>query len=247
MLNEKLCKKLLEVILDIEIYRIEYPEEQKAIDISADAKSVRLDVYVKDDKNTIYNVEMQVTDPKNLPKRSRYYQGMIDLNLIEKGADYNELSKSFIIFICLSDIFKRNRHIYTFKNICVEDKELELCDETVKVFLNPNSDRDDVDEELKNFLLYIAGGQPADDFTNELEDEVKKVKENKNWRREYMTLIMRDKENIQKGIKEGIELEKRTTVIKMLKKGFDMDIISELSGLSHEEIEKLREECLAEI
>ena len=125
----------------------------------------------------------------------------------------------------------------------VEDKELELCDETVKEFLNPNSDRDDVDEELRNFLLYIAGGQPADDFTNELEDEVKKVKENKNWRREYMTLMMRDKENIQKGIKEGIELEKRTTVIKMLKKGFDMELISELSGLSHEEIEKLREEC----
>ena len=114
---------------------------------------------------------------------------------------------------------------------------------TVKVFLNPNSDRDDVDEELRNFLLYIAGGRPADDFTNELEDEVKKVKENKNWRREYMTLMMRDKENIQKGIKEGIELEKRTTVIKMLKKGFDMELISELSGLSYEEIEKLREEC----
>ena len=103
--------------------------------------------------------------------------------------------------------------------------------------------------------MYIAGGQPADDFTNELEDEVKKVKENKNWRREYMTLMMRDKENIQKGIElgrnegiklgrsEGIELEKRTTVIKMLKKGFDMELISELSGLSHEEIEKLREEC----
>ena len=81
MRNRKLCKQLLEVILDVAIEHIEYLEEQKTIDHTVDAKSVRLDVYVKDDKHTIYNVEMQTSNPKNLPKRSRYYQGMIDLNL----------------------------------------------------------------------------------------------------------------------------------------------------------------------
>ena len=29
-------------------------------------------------------------------------QGMIDLNLIEKGAKYSKLKKTFIIFICLN-------------------------------------------------------------------------------------------------------------------------------------------------
>ena len=86
----------MEVILDIEIERIEYPEEQKVIDILTDARSVRLDVYIKDNKNTIYNVEMQTTNPRNLPKRSRYYQGMIDLNLIEKGENFNKLNKSYM-------------------------------------------------------------------------------------------------------------------------------------------------------
>ena len=61
-----------------------------------DARSVRLDVYIKDNKNTIYNVEMQTTNPRNLPKRSRYYQGMIDLNLIEKGENFNKLNKSYM-------------------------------------------------------------------------------------------------------------------------------------------------------
>ena len=123
MRNQKLCKKLLEVILNVKIDKIEYCEEQKTIDITKDAKSIRLDVYVRDGRDTIYNVEMQTVDTKNLPKRSRYYQGLIDLNLIEKGEVYNKLNKSYVIFICMSDVFKKGRHIYTFENICIEEKQ----------------------------------------------------------------------------------------------------------------------------
>ena len=99
MRNQELCKKLLETILRVPIKKIEYPEEQKVIDITKDSKSVRLDVYVNDDAGTVYDVEMQTTSSKDLPKRSRYYQGMIDLNQIEKGAFYRDLNKSFVIFI----------------------------------------------------------------------------------------------------------------------------------------------------
>ena len=62
----------------MEIDHIEYPELQKSIDLDYDAKGVRLDVYVKDGNNTVYNIEMQAIDTKELPKRSRYYQSMTD-------------------------------------------------------------------------------------------------------------------------------------------------------------------------
>lgn len=75
----------LERILAIKISRIEYPKSQETIDITADAKSVRLDIYVEDGKETVYNIEMQTTENRYLPKRTRYYQGMIDLNILEKG------------------------------------------------------------------------------------------------------------------------------------------------------------------
>ena len=68
MRNPELCKGLLERLLDIQIDHIEYPEEQKVIDISKDSKSVRLDVYLKDEKGTVYNVEIQTTSNRNLPK-----------------------------------------------------------------------------------------------------------------------------------------------------------------------------------
>lgn len=80
MQNPELCKELLRRILpDLNIDRIEYPELQKAIKPDMDARSVRLDVYVKDNKSTVYDIEMQVSDTKELPERNRYYQGMIDL------------------------------------------------------------------------------------------------------------------------------------------------------------------------
>lgn len=121
MRNPKYCKPFLETILRIKISHIEYPKSQETIDIMADAKSVRLDVYVEDDKNTVYNIEMQTTLKDNLPKRMRYYQGMIDLNILEKGENYKNLKKSFVIFICTFDLFGLGRHVYTFENRCIED------------------------------------------------------------------------------------------------------------------------------
>ena len=84
MRDKEICKKLLERLLQTKIRDIVYLEEQKAIDIEKDAKSVRLDVYIEEG-NRVFNLEMQTTNKRNLPKRSRYYQGMIDLNTIEKG------------------------------------------------------------------------------------------------------------------------------------------------------------------
>ena len=48
------CKPLLEYILGIKIARIEYAEKQKTIDLSYDAKGVRLDLNVIDDKGIVY-------------------------------------------------------------------------------------------------------------------------------------------------------------------------------------------------
>ena len=106
MQDAELCKELLQRILpDLKIAQIVYPELQKTINLDFDAKSIRLDVYVKDEKGTVYDIEMQIIDTKELPKRTRYYQSMIDLQLIDKGEHYNKLKPCFIIFICPFDPF----------------------------------------------------------------------------------------------------------------------------------------------
>ena len=182
MQNPKLCKALLECILNIKIVAPMYKEWP-------------VYVYIEDEFDTIYNIEMQTTNKKNLPKRMRYYQGIIDINIIDKGEDYNKLKKSYVIFICDYDEFGMGRHIYTFENTCIQEPALKLNDDTVKIILNTKGTMDDVSDEVKELLHYIGGDKPSSTLTKLLDEEVNNVKSNKKWRREFMTLLMRDNEN----------------------------------------------------
>ena len=208
MRDKEICRETLEILLDKKIGEIIYIDDQKTIDINYDAKSVRLDVYVEDE-NRIYNIEMQVVNKKELAKRSRYYQGMIDLNAIEKGEIYRDLKESIVIFICKFDLFGEGLSKYTFENICNENKELYLKDGTSKVFFNTKDYYKERSEDAKSFLEYIEKETTSENnFVKKLEQKIRNIKENKEWRAEYMTLLMREQEiardNFEKGMAEGV-------------------------------------------
>ena len=153
--NLDLCKELLELILKVKIKKVVLADKEKTLDVTPDGKSVRFDVYVEDAAGTVYDIEMQVTAKRNLPKRSRYYQSMIDLNSISKGAKYNDLRKSYVIFICMFDPFGKDLPIYTFRNKCVEEPKLELGDDTAKVFINPYGNAKILSSGLKSCFDYL--------------------------------------------------------------------------------------------
>ncbi len=200
--NEDLSKELLELILDVRVRKVVCVSRQKPIDITTDGKGVRFDVYVEDKANTVYDIEMQAVLKKDIPKRSRYYQGMIDLNLIEKGAKYSDLKRSFVIFICLTDPFKRNLPVYRFANRCDKLSELELNDEAYKVFVNAACTTEDISVELKAFFEYLCKGKVQSEFVRRIESQVDKARKHEEWRIEYMTLFMRDMEKKEEGMLE---------------------------------------------
>ena len=149
---------------------------------------------------------MQVVNKKDLSKRSRYYQSMIDLNAIEKGEIYRDLKESIVIFICKFDPFGEGLSKYTFENICNENKELYLKDGTSKVFFNTKDYYKERSEDAKSFLEYIEKETTSENnFVKKLEQKIKNIKENKVWRAEFMTLLMREQENQkQKELEEKI-------------------------------------------
>jgi predicted transposase/invertase (TIGR01784 family) len=239
MRNPKFCKPFLERILGIKISRIEYPKSQETIDISADAKSVRLDIYVEDGKETVYNIEMQTTENRNLPKRTRYYQGMIDLNILEKGDNYKDLKRSFVIFVCTFDLFGEGRHIYTFENRCIQNPELGLGDDTTEIILNTKGTMDDVTPEMKRLLDFIDGKEPEDDFTRELDEAVQSVRRNEKWRLDYMTL----QEKYKQGIEQGIEQGNKQVALRMIEAGkLSPEEIAMYSNLTLEQVLELEKE-----
>ncbi|MDO5572634.1 MAG: Rpn family recombination-promoting nuclease/putative transposase [bacterium] len=242
--NEDLCRELLELILGKKIKQITYPEKQKTIEITSDGKGIRLDIYVEDENETIYDVEMQAIESKNLPKRSRYYQGMIDLNLIERGADYQELKKSYVIFICLNDYFGMGLHKYSFSSLCNEMPELQLKDEAEKIFLCAGGTAEDVSSDMKAFLDYLTKKEATDEFTKRLDHAVVQVREHEEWRLEYMTLYMRDRENREIGREEGREEKQRELIRKALEKGKSCQEVASLFDIAEEEVEDIKKSML---
>ncbi|MBQ5558845.1 MAG: Rpn family recombination-promoting nuclease/putative transposase [Lachnospiraceae bacterium] len=204
MSDPEICKTFLEIVLDVKIKEISYPEDEKTITIASEAKSVRLDVYVDDNQGTIYNIEMQASVKYNLPKRSRYYQAMIDLQLLDKGADYNELNKSYIIFICTFDLFGQGRHIYRFKNCCLECPDLVLEDDATKIFINTKGIQDDISDEFKEMIKVFNGEDGQSEYARKLMHNVDEIRLNKKWRREYMQLWEIEKERYQEGREAGL-------------------------------------------
>ena len=206
--NEKICKDLVELLLDVKVRKIEVIRSQEEMKHSERGKGIRLDVYVED-SDAVYNLEMQTTSASKLAKRSRYYQCMIDQTLLNKGEDYDRLRKSFVVFICKTDPFGKNLSRYHFVNTCLEEPGLLLGDETETVFLNASGDRSGVSRELSEFLDYIKTAEPKGELAGEIEEEIEQVTQSPEWRKTYMTFEMKLKdireEFYEKGREEGRE------------------------------------------
>ena len=184
--HPELCRHMLELILGKKIRRVEIKTAEKLLDITPEAKSIRLDVYLDDEEGTVYDLEMQTAARKNLPRRLRYYQGVIDLNLIEKGDDYDSLPESVVVFICTFDYFGMKLPFYVFENRCEALPELLLGDGTKKIFVNPYGDRRGLAGDVVSFLDYIKDNLATDEFTGKLEQAVERARTHKEWEVEYM-------------------------------------------------------------
>ena len=203
MQDESLCKELLEIILHVKIDKIEYTDSQKVLDDVIDEKSIRMDVYVKDNKHTVFDIEMQTSNTEELPKRSRYYHSCIDKGQLAKGERYNKLRKTYVIFICTFDLFNRNFAKYEFDTICKQDKGLTLPDDRHTVFVNAQGVTND--QKLKEFLAYLRDGEVSDsEFIQNLDKAVNYASKSSKWREEYDMLLAREQLLIEEGRKEGL-------------------------------------------
>ena len=184
--DKDLCKDLIELLLEIKIDHLEPPIAERTMQEAFDAKSVRFDVYTKDDKR-IFDLEMQTTDPNNLPKRARYYQSVIDMDNLSHGESYIKLKDSYVIFLCLDDVFKKGLGVYFFENMCRQDSRIKLKDRAYKIFFNAENCDKLKTEEQKDFFKFLKGSKASSSLSKRIEEKVEYAKKNSDWRRNYMT------------------------------------------------------------
>jgi len=111
-----------------------------------------------DEKHNVYFTEMQQKDTRNLRKRSRYYQGHIDVSLLPPGeADFNKLPDSCFILVAPFDIFGKGLYRYTFVGTCIECPELHLKDGAVRIFINTKGKNPEkFSQEFLDLMEYIT-------------------------------------------------------------------------------------------
>ena len=218
MQDEKLIRPLIEFILDIKIKSVTYIEPQRSMKSGFEAKGIRLDLYVEDENGVVYNVEVQTTRRRSLPRRMRYYQSVIDINVLSPGADYAKLRQSYIIFICNHDPYGLGRYVYHFENRCVEKPDLPFGDDTVKVIVNTKGTVGAISDELREIIRYLDDGTVSGEYSRELEDAVNHVKSSEERRHEYMIMMVREQELIDQGVEQGIDIGRKDELLNSIRK-----------------------------
>ena len=236
--NDEICKKLLERLLKVKIDRIVRQELQKELKPYYGSKGVRLDAYIKD-SGRIFNIEMQQVSNEGLPKRTRYYQSMIDADCLLKGSDYEELNESFIIFICKKDPFGADLPVYTFQNICAEKSRLALNDGAKKFFFNAASAENEKDLAIKAFLNYIKCKEPQDPLTEQIEECVERIRLAEASKGAYMFESLRIRDSIMAGKKMGREEMGVESAKNFYANGVSVEIIAKSLGMTEEQVKEI--------
>ena len=174
-----------------------------------------MDVFAKG-QNRFFNVEMQAVKHKALGRRSRYYHSHIDMDSLLSGGAYDELSDTYVIFICDFDPFGKEKYRYTFESVCIEDDSADLEEGRKTIFLSTHGkNKDEVPKALVRFLDFVHADLEhcmndfGDDFVRRIQKTMMEIRNNRQMEERYMllNLMLQDerKAGREEGMAEGLE------------------------------------------
>ncbi len=219
--SEEVLKGLIERMLDIKVSKVSLKQKQHEISNEPNLHGIRIDAFIQDDLNTLYDIEVQTVNQNNIPKRMRYYQSLIDREQMPSGEyDYGKLPKTIIVFVTDFDLFDKGLYRYTFENICVENNLLALGDESIKVVLSTKgTDSSGVKPELIELLEYFhnsteeTANKASSDFVKKLDKMLEPIKNSPKFGGDYMSyqeaMYTERKMGWQEGVQEGIQKGKQ--------------------------------------
>lgn len=245
--NEDVAKDFLQDVLKITIEKLTVVTEA-TMQEDPFHKSVRFDVAVKEDVvdgsgnpsiGRYFDIELQMIDTGELPKRARYYQGMCDLDVLARGTDYDELEEQYILFICPKDVFGKGKPVYRFQNREESDPNILMGDLCYKNFYIFEKYHDIRDKSIREYMQYFATKKCESEKIKRIHKLVERYRKDPVTKKAFMTLEQELNIRYKKGHKEGRAEEKRELAKAFRDAGFPIEIISEKTKLSVEEIKAL--------
>ncbi len=249
MQNESICQTFLRELLGLSIERIQYVDKQKDLSDSHQFHGIRLDVYLRDEVGTVYDVEMQTVRNDNLPRRARFYQSAIDRKALDKSKDYRSLSDSYVIFVCNFDCFQTGRAVDERVSF-LRDSDTVYDDGSHVFFLNSHYRVKNASAAVLEFLDLVR--------TNDLErayqtllgqqtrEQIKAVRSDKKWEVPYMTFEQKLREERREAYEEGVEEGMQKGIekgISMFKGLLEPEVIAEKCHLPLQQVLQILEQA----
>ena len=224
--TEKLenCKAIIELTTGLRLKSLKWKSGQKVIHNLPGKRGVRLDFIAESEDGRIFDVEMQNRNEGNIPKRTRFYQALIDAPILKSGErGFDKMNPLYIIIICNYDPYGKKKYCYTFDNQCKEVPGLRLGDEVTKLLLSTKGENEEeVSKELVDFLHYVTesneNGLPdeCDERLKRLHESIREIKASADMEVEYMKMEERERIIRDEGKQIGIINGKIESVLELL-------------------------------
>ena len=240
-------RECLEYVLQV----IMEKQDLKVIDqiIQKDYKNLQgrsaiLDCVARDSEGKQFDVEIQQDNEGASPKRARYHSGLMDMNTLNPGQDFDELPESYVIFITKDDILGYDFPIYHIDRH-IKEADDSFQDEAHIIYVNS---RKQEDTELGR-LMHDLHCKNADEMhspvlakrVHELKDTQKGV--------ELMCHEMEKiySEGMESGEKRGELKAKKETALSLAEMGLPVEKIAKAVNHNVNEVQKWIDEnmCVA--
>jgi predicted transposase/invertase (TIGR01784 family) len=212
-----------------------------------------VDVKLTSKSGKIIHIEIQVLEQEEMPERATYYNAKMLTSQIKSGDEFETLKRTISIIITDFDMMKEDRKYHYIFELIDRDTGTRFTDlveiHTLELTKIPkesdNTTKYDwlrfLKSEKEEELEMMTGKNPAIDRAVM---EVKKLS-----RSERAQMLYEDREKAIRDRKAQLKFARNKGIkennIKIIENGFNMGLsieqISQLTGLTIEEIEKLRE------
>ena len=234
MENNDICLELIRRCLpELHINAISRLVPQKQVTGPLNSRAVRFDVFVRDDRNRTFVVEMQVANKNNLPFRLRYYQQQIDYDLLNVGEEYDKLARypTYVIIFCAFDYFHLGLSKYQFENRCITHPDLQLGDGRQIIIFNAKATEFHDNMKLRGFLKLMENQVVEHDpFVNRICTEMEQIRQDPIRRHGFMKYEL----DLMDAHSDGVKETCRGTIKMLEKMGLNQDqIVNQLTEYCH--------------
>ena len=192
-------------------------------------RSAILDCVVRDADGKQFDVEIQQDAEGASPKRARYHSGLMDMNTLDAGQDFDELPETYVIFITRDDVLGYDLPIYHIERKIKEVQE-DFKDEAYIIYVN--SHRQD-DTELGRLMQDFHCRNAEDIHSEVLAQRVHELKENQ----EGVDFMSREMDEIYnegeehgraRGFAEGEMKKAKETALTLADRGMSVSDIADI-------------------